>query len=217
MIIGFIPWNSFNITIFEKGKLFNTLIGQPLGQWYFKETTLWFLIMTVIIGIVNRMSEHELVDTFIDGADDMVGVILVIAIARGASVLMSQTYLDNYFIYNITNTLGNVSKTVFTPLNYLFHVGLSILIPSSSSMASLSTPIMGSLANKLGLSVEVTIMEMVAANGLVNLFTPTCGAIMGGLKLAKVDYATWLKWVTKIILVIAFVNILILTIAMIVL
>ena len=42
--------------------------------------------ITIFIGIVNRSSEHEFVDTFIDGADDMVGVILVVAIARGARI-----------------------------------------------------------------------------------------------------------------------------------
>ena len=214
MIIGFIPWGDFGVTLFEKGKFFSTITGLPLGQWYFQESTLWFLIMTIIIGVVNRMSEHELVDTFIDGADDMVGVILVIAIARGASVLMTQTHLDNYIIYNAANALSGVSKVVFTPLNYILHVGLSILVPSSSGLASLSTPIMGSLADRLGFSVEVTVMEMVAANGLVNLFTPTCGAIMGGLELAKVQYTTWLKWVAKVILLVAVVNIVILTLAM---
>lgn len=214
MIIGFIPWGSFGIDLFENGNIFKTITGLPLGEWYFQESTLWFLIMTIVIGIVNRMGENELVDTFIDGADDMVGVILVIAIARGASVLMTQTHLDNYIIYNAAEALRNVSNVVFAPLNYILHVGLSVLVPSSSGLASLSTPIMGSLANELGFSVEATIMGMVAANGLVNLFTPTCGAILGGLELAKVEYTTWLKWAAKVIITIAIVNIVILTVAM---
>lgn len=217
MIIGFIPWGSFGVTAFENGKIFSSITGLPLGEWYFQESTLWFLIMTIIIGIVNGMSEHELVDTFIDGADDMVGVILVIAIARGASVLMTQTHLDNFIIFNAAKGLSNVPKGVFAPLNYILHTGLSVLVPSSSGLATLSTPIMGPLASSVGYSVEVTIMEMVAANGLVNLFTPTCGAIMGGLELAKVEYTTWLKWAGKVVLCIALVNIIILTIAMIIL
>ena len=147
----------------------------------------------------------------------LVGVILVIAIARGASVLMQATYLDNYIIYNAANALENVPATIFAPLNYILHVGLSILVPSSSGLASLSTPIMGPLAQNIGLSVDATVMEMVAANGLVNLFTPTCGAIMGGLALAKVEYTTWLRWVGKVIALIAITNIVILTIAMLVL
>ena len=217
MIIGFIPWEDFGINLFAKGKFFAFITGYPLGQWYFQESTLWFLIMTIVLGVVNGMSEHEFVDTFVDGADDMVGVILVIAIARGASVLMTQTHLDNYIIFNAAKGLSNVSKTVFAPLNYILHVGLSVLVPSSSGLASLSTPIMGPLAHELGFSVETTIMEMVAANGLVNLFTPTCGAIMGGLELAKVQYTTWLKWVAKVIITIAIVNVVILTAAMIIL
>lgn len=212
MIIGFIPWGEFNITIFDK--FTGWLTGSSLGNWYFYESALWFLIMAIIIGIINGMKEKRLVDTFIDGADDMVGVILIIAIARGASVLMTQTHLDNYIIYNAADALSNVSATVFTPLNYLLHVVLSFLVPSSSGLASLSAPIMGPLASKLGYSVEGTIMTFVAANGLVNLITPTCGAIMGGLALAKVEYSTWVKWSLKVVLTIALVNIIILTLAM---
>ena len=76
---------------------------------------------------------------------------------------------------------------------------------------------MAPLANQVGYSVEATIMGMVAANGFVNLFTPTCGAIMGGLALAKVEYTTWIKWVTKVLVVIFIVNIAVLTLAMLVL
>ena len=219
MIISFIPWEDFGITFFANSKIIGLswLVGCPLGQWYFQEATLWFLMMAIIIAIVNRMSEHEIVDKLIDGADDMVGVILIIALARGASVLMSQTYLDNYLIYNVSKILEVVPRMVFAPLNYIFHVGLSVLVPSSSGLATLSSPIMASLAQKVGYSIEVTIMEMVAANGFVNLFTPTCGAIMGGLALAKVEYTTWLKWVSKVLICIALANILILTIAMLIL
>lgn len=219
MIISFIPWEDFGINFFAKSKILGLswFAGVPLGQWYFQEATLWFLTMTIIIGFVNHISEHDFVDIFIDGADDMVGVILIIAIARGASVLMKQTYLDNYIIFNAAKLLQNTPKVVFAPLNYLLHVGLSILVPSSSGLATLSTPIMGPLAAKIGYSVETTIMEMVAANGLVNLITPTCGAIMGGLALAKVQYTTWFKWAFKVVLTIAIVNIIILTLAMVLL
>lgn len=219
MIISFIPWEDFGITLFANSKFIGLswLVGCPLGQWYFQEATLWFLMMAIIIAIVNKMPEHEIVDKLIDGADDMVGVILIIALARGASVLMSQTYLDNYLIYNVSKVLEMVPRMIFAPLNYIFHVGLSVLVPSSSGLATLSSPIMASLAQKVGYSVEVTIMEMVAANGFVNLFTPTCGAIMGGLALAKVEYTTWLKWVSKVLICIAIANILILTIAMLIL
>ena len=218
MIIGFIPWEDLAPGVFEFfSKWTGKITGAPLGYWYFNEASLWFLIMTIIIGIVNGYKENKIVDIFIDGADDMVSVILVIAVARGASILMQQTHLDNYIIFNVSNALQNVPKAVFAPLNYILHVGLSVLVPSSSGLATLSSPIMGPLAYQIGYNVEVTLMEMVAANGLVNLFTPTCGAIMGGLALAKVQYTTWLRWVAKVIVTIAIANMIILTVAMVIL
>lgn len=214
MIIGFIPWEDFGITLFSSTGL---LSGTPLGQWYFNESSMWFFIMTIIIAIVNSIGEKETASTFVSGAADMMGVVLIIAVARGVSILMGVTHLDNYIIYNAAEALKNVSAGLFAPLSYLLHIVLSILVPSSSGLATLSTPIMGSLANTLGYSVEATIMTIVASNGLVNLITPTCGAIMGGLALAGVEYSTWFKWSLKVVLTIGIVSMIILTLAMVLL
>ena len=208
MIVGFVPWGEFDITFFDSWT--GWLTGAALGNWWFYEAALWFLIASIIISIINRQGEHGFVDAFIDGADDMVGVVLVIAVARGASVLMTQTSLDNYIIFNASNFLATLPEMAFVPLNYLLHVVLSVLVPSSSGLATLSTPIIAPVAANLGYSTNVAAMSIVAANGLVNLITPTCGAIMGGLALAKVDYTTWFKWGIRVVVTIAIVNIIVL-------
>ena len=208
MIVGFIPWGEFNITFFESWT--GWLTGATLGNWWFYEAALWFLICAIIIAIINRQGEHGFVDAFVDGADDMIGVILVIAVARGASVLMAQTSMDNYIIYNASDFLATLPEMAFVPLNYLLHVFLSVLVPSSSGLATLSTPIITPVAANLGYSTDVTAMTIVAANGLVNLITPTCGAIMAGLELARVDYSTWFKWGIRVVGCIAVVNIVVL-------
>lgn len=211
MIIGFIPWGSFGVDVFGWSAIFTYY---PLGEWYFQEASCWFFIMAVVIGLLGKLSENELVNTFIAGAADMMSVVLVIALARGASVLMSVTGLDMWILENAANALAGMSAGVFAPLAYLLYIPLSFLIPSSSGLATLSMPIMGPLAAELGFSVEVMVMIFVAGNGLVNLFTPTCGAIMGGLAIAKVEYSTWIKFCTKVVVTIAVVNIVILTAAM---
>ena len=208
MIVGFVPWGEFGITFFDSWT--GWLTGSSLGNWWFYEAALWFLICAIIIAIINRQGEHGFVDAFVDGADDMIGVILVIAVARGASVLMAETSMDNFIIVNAAEGLRNLPEMAFVPLNYLLHVVLSVLVPSSSGLATLSTPIIAPVAANLGYSTNVAVMTIVAANGLVNLITPTCGAIMGGLALAKVDYATWFKWGIRVVACIAVVNIIVL-------
>ena len=212
MILGFIPWGDFGVTIFDN--ITGFLTGAPLGTWYFNESTLWFLIITILLCIINGFSEKETVDTIVSGATDMISVAFVIAVARGVSVLMGITHFDNYIIYNAAEWLKGMPAILYAPCDYLLHIVLSILVPSSSGIASLSTPIMGPLSAKLGFSVETTVMIVVAANGLVNLITPTCGAIMGGLAVARVEYSTWFKWAFKLVLYLALASMVILTLAM---
>ena len=172
MIIGFIPWGDFGITFFDEWT--GWLTGASLGNWWFYEAALWFLLASILIAIINREGEHGFIDTFIDGADDMIGVVLVIAVARGASVLMAETAMDNYIVVNAAAGLASLPEMAFVPLNYLLHVVLSVLVPSSSGLATLSTPIIAPVAANLGYSTNVAAMTIVAANGLVNLITPTC-------------------------------------------
>lgn len=208
MIIGFIPWGDFGITFFDSWT--GWLTGEPLGLWWFYEAALWFLLASILLAIINREGEHGFIDTFIDGADDMIGVVLVIAVARGASVLMAETSMDNFIVVNASNFLATLPEMAFVPLNYILHIVLSVLVPSSSGLATLSTPIIAPVAANLGYSTNVAAMTIVAANGLVNLITPTCGAIMAGLALAKVDYSTWFKWGIRVVACIAIVNIIVL-------
>lgn len=191
------------------------LTGLPLGQWYFDEASTWFLLMAIVIGIVGGVSESRFVKAFINGAADMMSVVLVIALARSVTVLMGETGLDMWILENAANALNGLSAIVFAPLSFLLYVVLSFLIPSSSGMATVSMPIMGPLANSLGFSPDVMIMIYSAGNGLVNLFTPTSGAIMGGLALAKVEYSTWLKFGAKLFVILGVVCMVILTAAMI--
>lgn len=190
------------------------LTGLPLGQWYFDEASTWFLLMALVIGVIGGLSEARFVKAFISGAADMMSVVLIIALARSITVLMGETGLDLWILENAANALAGVSAVVFAPLSFVLYVVLSFLIPSSSGMATVSMPIMGPLASHLGFSVETMIMIYSAGNGLVNLFTPTSGAIMGGLALAKVEYTTWLKFGAKLFVVLGVACVIILTAAM---
>ncbi len=227
MIVGFIPLADLNAGVagfFDNGvydaegnvitQAWSAVVtGLPIGQWYFDEASTWFFVMAIVIGVVGGLSEKKIVDTFITGAADMMSVVLIIALARGISVLMASTGLDVYVLDAAANALAGLSGVIFAPMSFLVYFGLSFLIPSTSGMATVSMPIMGPLAAELGFAPEVMVMIFSAAIGVVNLFTPTSGAIMGGLALAKIEWTTWVKFALKLIVVLSIVCAVILTIA----
>ena len=227
MIVGFIPLGDLNANVagfFDNGvydadgntitQAWSAVItGLPIGQWYFDEASTWFFIMAIVIGIVGGLSEKQIVNTFITGAADMMSVVLIIALARGISVLMAATGLDMYVLDAAAAMLKGVPSFIFAPVAFLVYFGLSFLIPSTSGMATVSMPIMGPLAAGLGFSPEVMVMIFSSAIGVVNLFTPTSGAIMGGLSLAKIEWTTWLKFAMPLIVILTLAGMVITTVA----
>lgn len=190
------------------------LTGLPLGEWYFAEATTWFALMAIIIGIVAGFSEREIVDTFMSGCAEMMGVVMIVGLSRGFSILMAVTGLSSYVLNCAAGALQGTSAAPFAIGSYLLYFVLSILIPGTSSMSTISMPIMGPLAMSLGFNPAVMINIFASASGVVNYFTPCNGSIMGGLALARVEYSTWIKFVIKVVAVTAVANMIVLAIAM---
>lgn len=211
MVAGVIPWEEFGVNLFARTDF---LTGASLGHWWFSELGIWFVIMAIIIGLVYRMKEVEIVNAFIEGAADMVGVALVIGVSRGISIIMSTTGLDAYVLSSASSVLVGMSPIIFTIVAYVIYIILSFFIPSTSGLAGLSMPIFGPLAVSLGFPPEVIISIFSAGSGIINLVTPTSGVIMGTLAIAKVDYASWVKFVSKVLLAIFLASVIILCIAM---
>ena len=215
MIISVIPWDKFNVTAFEGWSSF--LTGAAIGEWWFGELGMWFFIIGLIIAFINRFTENEIVSAFMEGAKDIMSVVLVIAVARGASVLMGETGLDKYVLEHTSKALEGLPAFAFAPLSYILYALLSFVIPSTSGLATVSMPIMGPLAQNLGYNPAVMVMIFSAASGILNLFTPTSGVVMGGLASARIEYSTWLKFVGKILAVLFIVNLVVLTVGMMIL
>ncbi|WP_102337336.1 YfcC family protein [Collinsella provencensis] len=225
MIVSFIPWENFGINFFAIGATAEDastawsafLTGQPLGRWYFTECGIWFLLMSIVIGLIGGLSEKELVGTFIEGSSTMISTALVLALARSIAVLMGLTGLDLFILNAAADALAGVSAIVFAPASYMLYFVLSNVIPSSSGMATVSMPIMGPLASSLGFSPEIMIMIFAAAHGVIAMITPTNGVVLSGLELAHTSYASFLKLTLKFFVALTLVTMAILTMLMLIL
>ena len=97
MIYGVIPWEDLSI-------------GLPTLWWWFPEMTASFLLFAILIGIVGGMKEGELTTTFVDGARDLLGVALIIGIARGITVVMNNGQITDTVLNWAEQALGDVGE-----------------------------------------------------------------------------------------------------------
>src|SRR5688572_7454043 len=187
MIYGVIPWEDLGISI-------------PTWWWWFPEMTASFLLFAIIIGLIARMSEGGLTTSFVDGARDLLGVALIIGIARGITVIMDNGQITDTVLHWVEDALGDAGDVTFLILMFLLFLPLSFLIPSTSGLATLAMPIMAPLAGFIGVSTALVVTAYQSASGVMNLVVPTSAVVMGGLAIARVPYDRYLRWVWPLLL-----------------
>jgi uncharacterized ion transporter superfamily protein YfcC len=198
MIYGVIPWEDLGI-------------GLPTLWWWFPEMTASFLFFAILIGIAGRMPEADLTSTFVDGARDLLGVALIIGIARGITVIMTNGLITDTVLNAAEHAVAGLGGIAFINLMFVLFLPLSFLIPSSSGLATVAMPIMAPLAGFAGVPEQLVVTAYQAGNGLVNLVTPTSAVVMGGLAIARVGYGTWLKFVWPLLLALAILAVVVLS------
>jgi uncharacterized ion transporter superfamily protein YfcC len=158
------------------------------------------------------MSEGRFTSTFVDGARDLLGVALIIGIARGVTVIMNNGLITDTVLNAAEKTLAGLGGVAFINIMYLLFLPLSFLIPSSSGLATVAMPIMAPLAGFAGVPPDTVVTAYQTANGLVNLITPTSAVVMGGLAIARVPYGTWIKFVVPLLILLAVLSMLVLSV-----
>src|SRR6185503_2664214 len=200
MMYGVIPWEDMGI-------------GLPTLWWWFPEMTALFILFSVLIGVVARMSEGQLTDAFVNGARDLLGVALIIGIARGITVIMQNGGVTDTVLHWAEEAVNGLGPVAFVIVVFLLFLPLSFLIPSSSGLATVSMPIMAPLAAFVGVEANLIVTAFQSASGLMNLFIPTSAVVMGGLAIARVPYGTYLRWVWPLLGALAVLCIVVLSVS----
>ena len=187
MIYGVIPFDEMGLPL-------------PTLGWWFPELSALFLVSGVIIGLIDRMGEEEIAETYVAGCADLLGVALIIGISRGLTVLMNDGQITGTILHWGERALSGTGPVSFVLLVYLLYLPLTVLIPSSSGLATLSVPLVAPLGRFAGVGGDLVVTAFQSASGLVNIITPTAAVVMGALALGHVPYDKWVKYVWKLIL-----------------
>lgn len=183
MIYGVVPWEDIGVTFI------------PALNWWLKEISIIYLTAALLIGIINRMPEDEFVKTFIAGCKDMIGVALVIAVAKGINVIMNDANITDTILSWTESAVVNLDSGVFAVVSYLAHIVLAFFIPSSSGLATVSMPLMGPMSDLAGVDRDIVVTAYQLGSGWINLFAPTAATVVAGLAIANIPYGRFFKWV----------------------
>jgi len=152
-----------------------------------------------VVGFVAGLGEEGTVTGIIAGAGDFMGAALIIAVARGVTVIMNNAQVTDSVLHGLEGIVTGLSAGAFAVTIFLVNIPLAFLVPSSSAHATLAMPIMAPLGDFAGVSRSLIVTGYQSASGLVNLITPTSAVVMGGLALGRVRYDRYARFVAPLL------------------
>ena len=77
---------------------------------------------------------------------------------------------------------------------YGMQVVLNTFIPSGSTKAALTMPLMAPLADLSGITRQTAVLAYQLGDGFTNMIIPTSGVTIGTLAMARIPYEKWARW-----------------------
>ena len=150
--------------------------------------------MGVLTGVVSGMGPNALAKAFIAGAKDMAGAALVVGFAGGILVILDDGNIMDTILYGMSSATSSLPPILAADAMYVIQMGLNFFIPSGSTKAALTMPLMAPLADLSGITRQTAVLAYQFGDGFTNMIIPTSGVTVGTLAMARIPFQKWARW-----------------------
>ena len=172
--------------------------GVMFGGWWFPQMAASFLAITIIIMFISGLPEKDVVNGFTHGASELVGVALIIGLARAVNIILEQGMISDTILDYMTHLVGGMNGGVFIIGQLLVFIFLGLVVPSSSGLAVLAMPIMAPLADTVGIPRDIVVSAYNWGQYIMLFLAPT-GLVLVTLQMLGIPFNKWLKFVMPIV------------------
>jgi uncharacterized ion transporter superfamily protein YfcC len=163
-------------------------------DWGFNELSALFLVAGFAVGLVAGRSLSETAAGFLKGMESVLGAALFVGVARAISVVLSDGQILDTILYSLATPLSRVPGQAGVLLMIPTHALLHVPVPSVSGHAVLTMPVMAPLCDLIGVSRDAGVIAYQTGAGLMDMLTPTNGAVLAILLAAEVPYERWIRF-----------------------
>jgi uncharacterized ion transporter superfamily protein YfcC len=113
-------------------------------------------------------------------------------------VVLNEGQIVDTIVQGMFTPIAGLPATLSAVGMMVTQAAIHLPVPSTSSQAVLTLPLLVPLSDLIGLSRQVTVLAYQYGAGLCEIVTPTNGALMAMLAAAGVRYEEWLKFVVPL-------------------
>ena len=186
--------------IFIVGLVF-LIWGAVVKGFYLSEISTIFLCIGLLAGLSCGYGLNRIFISFSKGAKDMAVPCLIIGFAMAITYILNSASILDSIVYYLSLPLNNLPTVVSAGGMVIVQTLINFFVNSGSTQAAITMPIMSPLAQILGVNQQVAVLAFQLGDGLSNMLWVTCGTLMIGLGITRINYLQWVKFILKIFLI----------------
>lgn len=175
------------------------MIGTVQLHWATNEMSAMFIILSIMVGIIGRMSGSAIANTFLAGCSQLVKGGFIVGMAGAISVVLQQGNVLDPIVGFLSDLLAPVHPAIAAVGMFISAALMHFGISSGSGESALLIPIFSPLGDNLGLTRQVTVQTVLLGEGIVNSISPTSGVLMAALATANISFGKWIKFVAPVV------------------
>ena len=182
------------------------IAGTLLLGWGFNELSACFLVAAYAVGITAGLGIRGTTVKYLEGMETMLTAGLFVGVARAISVVLTDGRIIDTIVYGLARPVEQLPGMVAAALMVPMHAILHVVVPSNSGHAALTMPIMAPLADLLRFPRDVAVLAYQVGGPLMDMITPTNGALLAMMLAAGVPFGRWLRFAVPGTLIVALVG-----------
>lgn len=182
-------------------------------KWTMVDMSAVYVIGAILCGLVSRYDANKISDEIIFGGREMFIAAFAIGMARGVSVIMTQSHIIDTVVHHTASMLAGKSAYFNAVGMFFIQTVINFFIPSGSGQAVVTLPVLLPVADLIGLNRQIAILAFQFGDGLSNMMYPTVGALIALLSYSKITFMEWMKYIYKYMILIFIVAIILLLFA----
>lgn len=187
--------------VFAAAMFLFIITGTVAWGWGLAEMCGMFIAMGIGVGLVSGLNVNALCVNFLDGCRGIILGALVLGLARGISVIMTEGNILDTIVYGLSRMIGSLPSAVTIVGVLLAITVLNFFIYSGSGKAVLIMPIISPLADTLHITQQTVILAYQFGDGLSNTIYPTHASYMATLAVADVPWQKWMRFQLPLFLI----------------
>lgn len=178
-----------------------TLLHLENSGWYITEIAALFLGIGFASAIFGGLSMNQFTDSFFEGVRGMASIAITLCFAQAIVIIAQNGQILDTVLDFMSKGISKLHPICASWAAMLLQTVIDFFIPSGSSKAVLTMPILAPLADLIGITRQTMVLSFQLGGSWLNMIFPTDPVTLAAIGFANIAFPKWLRWLLPLLII----------------